>query len=83
MTDREYFINLIKLAQKDDEFVRCDNIADALIRNGVIFPKYGYWIGRPIAGYCDVKCSVCGHVFSNNSGRWKYCPECGSKMMWR
>lgn len=41
---------------------------------------HGYWKGKPIAGYCTVRCSVCGSAFLDNDGRWKYCPNCGTKM---
>lgn len=42
--------------------------------------KHGYWKGKPIAGFCTVRCTVCGMAFSENSGRWLYCPNCGAKM---
>lgn len=42
--------------------------------------KKGYWIGRPIAGYATVRCSVCTELFFENQGRWNYCPNCGAKM---
>lgn len=42
--------------------------------------QHGYWIGKPLAGFTTVRCSVCGEVFLNNSGKWKFCPNCGSKM---
>ncbi len=41
---------------------------------------HGRWIGKPLAGYCDVRCSICRTVFSGNSGKWNYCPNCGAKM---
>ena len=41
---------------------------------------HGRWIGKPIAGYCDVTCSVCRRVFPDNRGKWNYCPNCGAKM---
>lgn len=41
--------------------------------------KHGYWIGKPIAGYSMVRCSVCS-AFANNIERWNYCPICGAKM---
>lgn len=41
---------------------------------------HGHWIGKPIAGYNTVRCSVCGDVFSENNGKWNYCPNCGAKM---
>lgn len=42
--------------------------------------KTGRWIGRPLAGYCTVRCSVCGDAFCDNDGRWNFCPNCGAKM---
>lgn len=41
--------------------------------------KHGHWIGKPIAGYSMVRCSVC-FAFANNIERWNYCPICGAKM---
>lgn len=43
--------------------------------------KKGRWIGKPIAGYCTVRCSVCNNVFRENNGRWNFCPNCGAEMM--
>lgn len=42
--------------------------------------RHGHWKGKPLAGYSTVKCSVCGSAFMENSGKWKYCPDCGAKM---
>ena len=42
--------------------------------------KNGKWIGKPIAGYCTVRCSVCKDVFRENNGRWNFCPDCGADM---
>ena len=41
--------------------------------------KHGHWIGKPIAGYSMVRCSVCS-AFANKIERWNYCPFCGAKM---
>lgn len=41
---------------------------------------HGHWIGKPIAGYSTVRCSVCGTVFRENTGKWKSCPECTAIM---
>lgn len=54
--------------------------AKALPSADVAEVKHGYWKGKPIAGFCTVRCSVCGMAFSENSGRWLYCPNCGAKM---
>lgn len=57
-------------------------LAHFLISKGITFPeRTGHWIGRPIAGYCDVRCSECKSVFSSNSGKWNFCPECGVRMI--
>ena len=57
-------------------------LAKILANKGLVLPvQIGHWIGRPIAGYSNVRCSECNTVFSNNSGKWKFCPECGAKMM--
>lgn len=40
----------------------------------------GIWEGKPIAGYCTVRCSACGTTFRDNSGRWNFCPNCGAQM---
>lgn len=42
--------------------------------------KHGYWKGKPIAGYSTVRCSECGDVFLENTGKWNYCPNCGAQM---
>lgn len=42
--------------------------------------KYGHWVGKPIAGFSTVSCSVCKSKFTNNTGRWNYCPHCGAVM---
>lgn len=42
--------------------------------------RHGKWIGKPIVGYSTVRCSVCGDVFLENKGTWKYCPHCGTRM---
>lgn len=56
-------------------------LARILSSKGLILPEQtGYWVDKPIAGYCDVICSECHTVFSANSGQWKFCPECGARM---
>ena len=41
---------------------------------------HGECIGKPIAGYSSVRCSNCRTVYSDNNGRWNYCPNCGAIM---
>ena len=43
--------------------------------------RNGKWIGKPISGFADVRCSVCMETFSENRGRWKFCPNCGERML--
>ena len=42
--------------------------------------KHGEWIGKPLAGYAKIRCSVCNTAFVQETGTWAYCPECGAKM---
>ena len=42
--------------------------------------KHGRWIGKPIAGYANIRCSACGDVVIESTGKWKYCPNCGARM---
>ena len=41
---------------------------------------HAHWEGKPLAGYATVRCSACNSCFSENNGRWKYCPDCGAQM---
>lgn len=41
---------------------------------------HGEWIGKPIAGFCTVRCSVCDEPFLENNGTWNFCPNCGADM---
>ena len=44
----------------------------------------GHWIGQPISGYADCRCSVCGAVcnvhVSAGIPTQRYCYRCGAKM---
>lgn len=40
----------------------------------------GTWLGKPIGGYCTVRCSICNAAFRYNRGQWSFCPECGTDM---
>lgn len=69
---------------ENDEYVLC--IGEVLMKIDdtptVNVPdiKVGEWKGKPIAGYSTVRCSECGDVFMENTGKWNYCPNCGAKM---
>ena len=70
--------------------------ADAITMNGVKilnqFPAadvvpvvHGRWIGAPLCGNDNCKCSECGSrhdIHANLRGKitQKYCPNCGAKM---
>ena len=46
---------------------------------------HGRWIGKPLCGNANCRCSECGGVFqihANLHGKvlQKYCPNCGAKM---
>lgn len=45
----------------------------------------GHWIGKPISGYSDCKCSVCGAIcnvhVSAGIPTQRYCYRCGAKML--
>lgn len=59
-----------------------DVIAEPEITEGIF---HGHWIGQPISGYADCKCSVCGAVCnvhaSSGIPTQKYCYRCGAKML--
>lgn len=46
---------------------------------------HGHWIGLPISGYADCKCSVCGAVCNVRASvcipTQRYCYGCGAKML--
>lgn len=45
----------------------------------------GHWIGKPISGYADCKCSVCGAVCNIHASAGipiqRYCYGCGALML--
>lgn len=47
--------------------------------------KHGRWIGAPLCGNDNCRCSACGswhNIHANLHGEimQKYCPDCGAKM---
>lgn len=46
---------------------------------------HGHWIGQPISGYADCKCSVCGAICNVHAcagiPTQKYCYRCGALML--
>lgn len=57
-----------------------DEIVSNVSAADVVEIRQGYWKGKPISGYARVVCSACGTIFTENPGRWNYCPNCGAKM---
>ena len=47
--------------------------------------KHGHWIGQPISGYADCKCSVCGAICNVHANvgipTQRYCSNCGARMV--
>lgn len=56
------------------------NICDGFKPCPIIPIKHGRWIGKPIAGYSTVRCSLCDNVLIENDGKFPYCPYCGYPM---
>ena len=86
--------NQIMLAKSDWGFVSgviCHTFEDIISKTPTAEPKTGHWI--EIAKYSDgkhkIKCSECGsHIFDrghansfNVKNTYKYCPNCGTKMV--
>ena len=63
-------------------------LSDRLKKAPIIEAKpvvHGRWIGKPICGNDNCRCSECGswhHIHANLRGEvmQKYCPNCGAKM---
>lgn len=71
-----YLQDVVSIIDNDD--------ITSIIVHGKVYDKvkFGEWIGKPIiGGYSRMRCSVCGDVFLENNGKWKYCPHCGAKMV--
>lgn len=79
---RELYIQPPKINNDIVYDMAIDQAHDALVNLPTAQPerKKGQWRGKPIAGYCTVRCSVCKNVFSENNGRWNFCPDCGADM---
>lgn len=64
----------------DEELIAISTVLKLIPTADVVEINRGYWKGKPIAGNCTVRCSVCGSAFLENDGKWNYCPNCGAKM---
>ncbi len=73
---RDLLIGLDSLPWEEE----VDNIINPLTVSDIKEVVHAEWLGKPIAGYSTVRCSNCRFTFSENSGRWRYCPSCGAKM---
>lgn len=72
---------IIKNAPTIEADIKCEDCKTIIALKAALEPvKRGKWIGKPIAGYSTVRCSVCKEAFTENTGRWNYCPNCGARM---
>ena len=62
------------------EYAKLEDALNKIPAADVAPVVHGEWIGKPIAGYSSVRCSNCRTVYSDNNGRWNYCPNCGAIM---
>lgn len=57
-------------------------LENASVEQGII---HGHWIGKPISGYADCRCSVCGAVCNVHASAGiptqRYCYRCGALML--
>lgn len=51
--------------------------------------KTGEWIGTEFDGYADGnpvyyewECSACGYVVEDEEPTWRFCPNCGARMIY-
>lgn len=68
-----------------DGCVELENGIKALPAADVVPVVHGRWIGAPLCGNDNCRCSACGswhniHVNLCGDPMQKYCPECGAKM---
>lgn len=76
-------IRTLPTSENGEKWIRTAEVRQSLldVPSTEVEPvKHGRWKGKPIAGYSTVRCSVCGEVYTENNGRWLYCPNCGAKM---
>lgn len=81
MTKKE-IIEQLRIAENNYQAVKetVNQQAENFIKLLAEERKHGHWIGKPIAGYATVRCSVCKSKFTKNTGQWDYCPKCGAVM---
>ena len=75
---------LMKLMQDGCSAKNLQSISDMPAAD-VVPVRHGRWIGKPICGNDNCRCSECGswhHIHANLRGEvmQKYCPNCGAQM---
>lgn len=68
-----------------DDIILLASAVERLPAADVVPVVHGRWIGRPLCGNANCRCSECGGVFqihANLHGKvlQKYCPNCGAKI---
>lgn len=68
-----------------DDCIELENRIEALPTEDVAPVVHGRWIGAPLCGNDNCRCSACGswhNIHANLRGEimQKYCPNCGAKM---
>ena len=81
MTDREKLIDTLENIGIYEVTMNAEPIAEALIANGVTVREKGEWIHQEHEEYGDLyRCSLCGVLHMDYTGRGNFCPNCGAKM---
>ena len=84
---KEDYATLVKERWFDDYVQGYSSAIDDVIAEPEITEEIfrGRWIGQPISGYADCKCSVCGAIcnvhVSAGIPTQRYCYRCGAKML--
>ena len=84
---KEDYATLVKERWFDDYVQGYSSAIDDVIAEPEITEDvfHGHWIGQPISGYADCKCSVCGAIcnvhVSAGIPTQRYCYRCGAKML--
>lgn len=86
---RDQYVDKGKVTHEHNRVI---NLAISIAKNPQMCPtvdaepvRHGRWIGRPLCGNDDCRCSNCGYwenVHANIRGEitQKYCPNCGARM---
>lgn len=74
----QYMDNEVEWIENKDRLLALEVVSEFEEENVAPVPR-GKWVGKPIAGYCNIRCSKCGEIYYSK-GKWNYCPQCGAKM---